>query len=72
MIEITSGTGVGQVREISSNTVNQLNLTSAWGVVPDATSQFIIYQGYTIDGIHPSQVGHNAMALVLKQGILSS
>jgi Putative phage tail protein len=39
---ITRGTGAGQEASISSNTVTSITLTSAWVVIPDATSFFVI------------------------------
>lgn len=43
-VRITGGTGVGQVRRITSNTANTLTVASAWTTNPDATST------YTIEG----------------------
>jgi RHS repeat-associated protein len=42
-VKITSGTGVGQVRTILSNTATQLTLTSAWAITPSSTSTYAIY-----------------------------
>lgn len=65
-IEITAGTGVGQVRTIGSNTATTFTVTVAWGVVPDATSVYKVgrffpnaYVGMTvriIDGFGENQV----------------
>ncbi|HLJ96685.1 MAG TPA: hypothetical protein VKU02_26165, partial [Gemmataceae bacterium] len=41
-VQITSGTGVGQTRTVSSNTANQLTISSSWDIIPDATSTFRI------------------------------
>lgn len=41
-IRITAGTGIGQIRTISSNTATVLTVSSAWAVNPDATSQYSI------------------------------
>jgi hypothetical protein len=41
-IRITSGTGVGQVRYISSNTGTQITVSSAWTTTPDSTSVYSI------------------------------
>ncbi|MEH6588207.1 MAG: LEPR-XLL domain-containing protein [Halioglobus sp.] len=42
-IEITSGTGVNQVREISSYTdEGELTLVTAWNTIPDETSEIVI------------------------------
>lgn len=37
-IQITGGTGAGQVRQIASNTNDTFTVSAAWGVVPDNTS----------------------------------
>lgn len=42
VVRITSGTGEGQVRYISSNTGNQLTVSSAWTTNPDTTSVYVI------------------------------
>ncbi len=42
---IISGTGFGQERTISGNTVNVLTLSNAWDITPDSTSNFTIAQG---------------------------
>jgi len=41
-ITITSGTGSGQIRTISSNTGTQVTVSVAWGVTPDNTSHYRI------------------------------
>ena len=41
-VRIKSGTGVGQIRSIASNTATQLTVSSAWTVTPDTTSQYVI------------------------------
>lgn len=41
-VRITSGTGAGQVRTISSNTGTTLTVSSSWTVTPDATSVYAI------------------------------
>lgn len=41
-VRITAGTGIGQIRTISSNTGTVLTISSAWTVNPDATSQYRI------------------------------
>ncbi|HLJ93973.1 MAG TPA: hypothetical protein VKU02_12365, partial [Gemmataceae bacterium] len=57
-VQITSGTGVGQSRVVSSNTATQLTIGTAWATVPDATSTFQV--GY-INGPN---------ALLFKNGFL--
>jgi len=39
---ITTGTGSGQIRGISSNTSTQITVDEAWATTPDATSVYII------------------------------
>lgn len=41
-IRITSGTGAGQVRTITSNTSTSIGITVVWTTIPDATSQYVI------------------------------
>jgi hypothetical protein len=57
-VRIVSGTGAGQVRVIASNTANTLTTSSAWAVVPDATS------AYAIEGNDDALylLGNNAVA----------
>lgn len=42
-VKIIRGTGVGQVREIASNTATALTVTSAWTINPSTDSEYIIY-----------------------------
>lgn len=42
LVEITAGLGVGQVREILSNTTDTLVTTEDWSVIPDDTSLYVI------------------------------
>jgi hypothetical protein len=41
-VRITAGTGIGQVRNISSNTGTTLTVSAAWSTTLDATSQYAI------------------------------
>ncbi len=41
-VRITSGTGIGQVRTISSNTGTTLTVSASWSINPDATSVYDI------------------------------
>ena len=41
-VRITSGTGAGQIRSISSNDSTSLTVSSNWTITPDATSQYSI------------------------------
>lgn len=42
VVRIIEGTGSGQERAIATNNQTTLTVTSAWSVVPDATSTFVI------------------------------
>lgn len=44
-IVITSGTGKGQVRNVSDNTTTQLTVDPAWQTTPDDTSTYMIIMG---------------------------
>lgn len=50
MVRITGGTGVGQVRVITTNTVTQLTVTPAWTTIPDATSTYVIESRGNVNG----------------------
>lgn len=41
-VRIIAGTGKGQIRNIVSNTSNQLTVQTAWTTTPNATSQYVI------------------------------
>jgi len=42
-VEITEGTGEGQIRKIVGNTSNTLTVSVAWTTVPDTTSKYRIF-----------------------------
>ena len=42
-VYIMSGTGMGQIRTVSSNTSGELTISSPWTTTPDTTSTFIVY-----------------------------
>jgi len=42
-VEITDGTGKGQIRKISSNTADTLTVAANWSTVPDNTSKYRIF-----------------------------
>lgn len=42
VVEITSGTGSGQIRGVISNTATALTITPAWTTTPDTTSKYYI------------------------------
>jgi len=44
-VQITAGTGQGQVRTIRINSATSLTIYDSWATIPDATSQYSIYEG---------------------------
>ena len=42
-VYINAGTGRGQFRIIASNTTDELTVTEEWNVIPDDTSQYIVF-----------------------------
>lgn len=44
-VQITGGTGSGQIRTIKTNTATQLSLSEPWATIPDATSMYSIFEG---------------------------
>jgi len=58
-IRIKSGTGVGQIRTIASNTGTVITVSSAWAINPDATSVYAI-EG---NGDYFYLLGNNAVTL---------
>lgn len=75
-VEIVSGTGAGQVKQIHDNTTAVLTIAGGWAVTPDATSQFKIRDWGTVinDGFTVIPLGFNEPASGLKAGfqVLSS
>lgn len=61
-VQITGGTGAGQYRPIFSHTATVLTVTGNWSTTPDATSAYAIRKVRTVDGTHPSTVGHIELA----------
>lgn len=41
-VRIANGTGVGQERTIASNTATTVTTTTNWGILPDASSTFVV------------------------------
>lgn len=53
VVKIVAGTAVGQINEITGVTAGQtLEFASAWGVTPDATSQYQIIPRYSSDVLY--------------------
>lgn len=58
VLVITAGPGVGQVREILSNTVDSFTITEAWEVNPTEESLYEVrFPGYAVDGSLGVQLG---------------
>lgn len=53
-VKITAGTGSGQVRIVASNTTTALQLKDPWGIIPDGTSTYEIYEGKTMGNVWTS------------------
>jgi hypothetical protein len=43
-VQITGGTGTGQIRRIATNTATQLDLQFPWATIPDATSEYLVFE----------------------------
>jgi len=59
-VRIFSGTGLGQVRTILSNTSNTITVSSAWTTTPDSTSLYLIDtldSGTATGGANSTQTG---------------
>ena len=51
-VEILSGTGVGQIRKIASNTGDTITVSTAFTTAPDSTSVYRIFgSGYSVVGV---------------------
>jgi hypothetical protein len=50
-IRITGGTGLGQIRNVKTNTASKLTVSEVWGTVPDSTSTYDVrkVERYTVD-----------------------
>lgn len=42
-VQISAGTGSGQIRRIATNTATQINIVDPWAILPDATSQYSVF-----------------------------
>jgi hypothetical protein len=58
-IRITSGTGIGQIRTIASNTGTVITVSAAWTITPDATSVYDI----TANDDFLYLIGNNAVTM---------
>lgn len=67
-IRISSGTGAGQIRTISSNTGTQITVSAAWTTTPDATSvysiegndDFLYYMGNNVVTMYRYSISGNS------------
>ena len=63
-IQIISGTGIGQVRTIINNYGTRIaKIDSPWVVIPDNTSQYIIYTNNTYEVINPAYKLQDTVAI---------
>jgi hypothetical protein len=70
-IYLTSGTGAGQWANIFWMAPTQFRVGPAFGVLPDATTHYIIYQGANCgDNVHPSSWGHQMMATAVNPALI--
>lgn len=60
--DTTTPAAVGQCVQISTNSATQLNLNANWTTTPSTAATYRIMKTLTTDGIHPSTLGHIAMA----------
>ena len=71
-VAITSGTGAGQQKAITANSVTSITVT-AWTTQPDVTSVYQIYAPCTTDGTHPSDIAAgNAGGYQLLHGLITA
>ncbi|CAG7599835.1 hypothetical protein SIM91_06470 [Rhodococcus opacus] len=66
---MTSGAASGGVGTISYNTATTLTVTTV-GATPATGDTFQIYQPMTIDGTHPSSIGHATIAAAFDLGLV--
>lgn len=62
-VEITGGTGAGQVRRIRINTGTSLTVSPSWGVIPDNTSTYEIFAGKAIGNQFTNLRGEGSASL---------
>lgn len=62
-ISIYAGTGIGQIREISSISTNTVTVTSNWVVTPDSTSRYTIFGGW--NGLYEEVVQFSQINTIL-------
>ena len=75
-VQIVGGIGMSQTNPISGNTGSQLSLSSAWGVLPDATSLYVITRSKTLtrtadNMLRSSSAGGRSMILAANITTLS-
>jgi len=62
-VQITAGAGAGQIRRVATNTGTELTLEWPWATIPDATSQYSVFQLRAAD---------NKFVNVRQEGLASS
>lgn len=62
--EIIEGTGLGQTRQVVVLDNNIMTISPDWNIVPDTTSRYVIYGGYT--GIYESVLTYSMMSCILR------
>jgi len=68
LVRIISGTGVGQLGEVSTNTATVLTMTANWTTNPDATSEYIAFNSATVTGTFTGPTAA-AIAAAIKSGV---
>jgi len=68
--DTTTPAAVGQCLQITVNTATQLNLNATWTTTPSTTATYRIMKTLTTDGIHPSTLGHIAIAAAVDTSTL--
>lgn len=62
-VQITAGIGAGQIRRIATNTASTLTLAWPWATIPDATSQYSVFELRSAD---------NKFVNIRQEGVSSS
>lgn len=62
-VQITAGIGAGQIRRVGTNTATELTLAWPWATIPDATSQYSVFELRTSD---------NKFVNIRQEGLASS
>lgn len=72
-VEITAGTGAGQIRTIAAHDNTRLSVTPAWSTTPGATSVFRVYRNLSPVYLHGlTVVGAGAITAVVEDTLAGS